>query len=154
MMGKKYKDDRNNKEIENITLIDDQYTRHRGSINESNLLTIFCTNCQEYLMTYQKDGPGRLLRCYLDRIHDSTFKNLDEKKLECSTCNTVVGYSIVYEKIYYINKIEEKEKRTAYKMLEGKFFFQNTATEKKIRERYADESTDKDRAYKKPKPSL
>ena len=29
---------------------------------------IFCAVCNTKVLTYQKDGPGQLLRCYLNRI--------------------------------------------------------------------------------------
>jgi hypothetical protein len=44
----------------------DTYTRARGT---PVMLTISCSLCETYLMSYQKDGPGPLKCCYIDRIH-------------------------------------------------------------------------------------
>lgn len=72
-------------------------------------------------MSYQKDGPGRLLRCYLDRIHQRP-KVLQENTINanananaqfCQNCHEQLG-------IYYIYA---KENRPAYDMLEEKSYF-------------------------------
>ncbi len=71
-------------------------------------------------MSYQKDGPGPLLRCYLDRIHHPEF--LEKRQygefnkqvalqLICEACKEVIGVPIVYE----------KEDRPAYHMRPGFF---------------------------------
>jgi hypothetical protein len=71
-------------------------------------------------MLYQKDGPGPLLRCYLDRIHDPEIlnnlqKTCDSKdelsQLTCSKCNQHIGIPMVYE----------KENRLTYQMIKGSF---------------------------------
>jgi hypothetical protein len=95
----------------------DSYTKRRGT---PVMLIITCAGCNTYLMHYQKDGPGPLLRCYLDRIHhpeDLHKRQYDEfnkktaPKLSCSSCTTVIGSPIIYE----------KENRPAYHMRPGFF---------------------------------
>lgn len=109
----------NNNDIDNkIKIIYNSYTKCRGT---PQLLQIFCSKCNNYIMTYQKDGPGELLRCYFDRIHlpkelnkrqFEHFKKSEAPKLECSTCDSVIGVPMIYE----------KEKRPAYRMNKGKSF--------------------------------
>lgn len=100
-----------------FTLKNDAYTKRRGA---PALLKVSCAKCGEYLMTYQKDGPGPLLRCYLDRIHHpeqlqkrqyQSFDKTSFPKLECGSCHIVIGSPIVYE----------KENRPAYHMRQGFF---------------------------------
>jgi hypothetical protein len=71
-------------------------------------------------MLYQKDGPGPLLRCYLDRIHEpEILKNLQKNciskdtlsQLNCSKCDQHIGISMIYE----------KENRLDYQMIKGHF---------------------------------
>ena len=49
-----------------IKLKMDRHRRARGG--KARLLDLFCRKCGAWLLTYQKDGTGRLLRCYVDRI--------------------------------------------------------------------------------------
>lgn len=95
----------------------DSYTKKRG---RPACLIISCSNCKNYIMHYQKDGPGPLLRCYLDRIHypeeleSLQYKYFDKeslKQLICISCNIIIGLPIVYE----------KENRLAYHMVIGSF---------------------------------
>lgn len=95
----------------------DSYMRSRGA---PAMLVMACTNCNCYVMSYQKDGPGPLIRCYLDRIHhpeqleNRQYKAFDKRsspKLECPSCHTVIGSPIVYE----------KEDRPAYHLRPGFF---------------------------------
>jgi hypothetical protein len=76
-------------------------------------------------MSYQKDGPGPLLRCYLDRIHHpeylenrqySAFDKKTADQLLCNTCNALIGTPIIYE----------KENRPAYQMRYGSFACKKT----------------------------
>ena len=54
----------------------DRYAKTRGG--SSNFLYIACGNCEEPAMVYQKDGSGRLLRCYADRV--CGHRNLHRRK--------------------------------------------------------------------------
>ncbi len=95
----------------------DSFMKKRGA---PALLLLTCANCQEYLISYQKDGPGPLLRCYLDRIHHpENIKQRQNEKydkstalpLKCNSCDTVIGSPIIYE----------KEDRPAYHLRQGYF---------------------------------
>lgn len=95
----------------------DSYMKSRGA---PAMLVMSCSNCMSYVMSYQKDGPGPLLRCYLDRIHhpedlakrqESSFDKKTAPKLECPSCRTVIGSPIIYE----------KESRPAYHLRPGFF---------------------------------
>lgn len=69
----------------------DAFTTARG---EPALLKIFCS-CKQFLMYYQKDGPGPLKRCYLDRI---LYPKHPDLELRCSVCQQLIGIPILYEK--------------------------------------------------------
>lgn len=87
----------------------DEYTVKRG---EPQILELSCSNCNEYLMTYQKDGPGPLLRCYWDRIHAPPhlhqLKDFKDE-LVCPHCHNCIGQKGIYE----------KENREAFFLIEG-----------------------------------
>ncbi|MCH9614256.1 MAG: hypothetical protein SP1CHLAM54_17870 [Chlamydiia bacterium] len=85
-----------------MDFIIDQYTLARG---EPLLLKVYCM-CGCELVTYQKDGPGPLLRCYLDRIRKG---DCGGDRLACSNCNAVAGWLGTYL----------KEKRLAYFLEDG-----------------------------------
>jgi hypothetical protein len=95
----------------------DAYMKKRGN---PAMLLVTCAKCGNYVMHYQKDGPGPLLRCYLDRIHypemlrdrqDEAFDTKTSCKLACGKCNVVLGVPMMYE----------KENRPAYHMRPGFF---------------------------------
>lgn len=95
----------------------DSYTKRRGT---PTMLIVNCASCSNYIMHYQKDGPGPLLRCYLDRIHRpeklsarqyNEFNKKTSPKLQCEACEKVVGSPIIYE----------KENRPAYHLRPGFF---------------------------------
>ncbi len=82
----------------------DTFTERRGA---PAMLELTCAYCNHYLLTYQKDGPGPLLRCYWDRIHGpDDVKNLiqhnpDDMTLNvllCRFCDRVIGEKGIYEK--------------------------------------------------------
>ncbi len=84
-------------------LKNDKYRRARGGI--AHFLEISCSQCSTYLMTYQKDGMGNLLRCYLNRIfHPPELERLqyrvsslqDVPQLKCNGCDTVIGSPMLY----------------------------------------------------------
>ncbi len=95
----------------------DKYTRARGG--SAKLYQIFCSKCNHEICIYQKDGPGNLLRMYLDKFvapHNlvEQLKNLKTKKempgLKCLSCNELIGVPIVYE----------KENRLAFRLIPNK----------------------------------
>jgi hypothetical protein len=95
----------------------DSYAKRRGT---PVMLAISCAKCNMYIMHYQKDGPGPLLRCYLDRIHYpeelhnrqyTLFNKKTFPQLSCNSCTTIIGLPIIYE----------KENRPAYHMRPGFF---------------------------------
>lgn len=105
------------KDLSKIKIKNNSYTRSRG---EPAMLLMLCSNCLHYIMSYQKDGPGPLIRCYLDRIHHpihlekrqyNAFEKKTFPKLECPNCQTVIGSPIIYE----------KENRPAYHLRPGFF---------------------------------
>lgn len=98
----------------------DRYQKTRGP---AQMLAIDCQNCDTPLLVYQKDGPGQLKRCYLDRIawmplEINSGKDIGEqvnalhkKSLKCPHCQVMVGAPMIYE----------KEKRFAVRMFPGQF---------------------------------
>lgn len=105
------------KDLPKFKFKNDSYMKRRGA---PAMLLISCSGCNQYLMSYQKDGPGPLLRCYLDRIHHpaylenrqyDVFDKQNGPKLVCAGCSTVIGSPIIYE----------KEDRPAYHMRPGFF---------------------------------
>jgi len=94
----------------------DEYTQRRG---DPVMLEISCAQCSEYILTYQKDGPGPLLRCYWDRIHfpEYLIHNLEDL-LTCRGCGVVVGKRGIYI----------KEDRLAYFLVEEAISINNHVT--------------------------
>ena len=82
----------------------DKYLRKRGSY--AHIIKVKCAKCNKVLFSYQKDGPGWLKRCYLNRII-SEKKFSADKNLKC--CG-IVGVSI-----------KHKDGRDAFKLIKGKF---------------------------------
>jgi hypothetical protein len=79
-----------------------RYTSERG---EPKMLQLFCMRCTSYVMTYQKDGPGRLLRTYYDRIvhpvelnefKDDKFDLKTADNLDCKQCEATLGVPMIY----------------------------------------------------------
>ena len=100
------------------TLKKDSYQKRRGT---PYFLDIFCSVCNTHIALYQKDGPGVLLRMYLDRILEplelaSLKLGSKEKKdipgLHCPKCDALIGTPMVYE----------PESRLAFHMVRGAFF--------------------------------
>src|SRR4051812_34084406 len=97
----------------------DKFSRARGG--SSKILDIHCTNCGAWVLKYQKDGPGNLLRCYLNRIvtpphlaalqYDPKIReSKDMPNLACPQCNTVIGVPIRHD-----------DGRLAFRLLKGKY---------------------------------
>jgi hypothetical protein len=97
----------------------DSFRRKRGG--NSKILDIYCSNCNNELLKYQKDGKGTLLRLYLNRILEP--KNLEElqykdfnktkdiSNLICNSCDNLIGVPMLYS-----------DGRFAYRLIQGRFF--------------------------------
>ncbi len=92
----------------------DSYTEARG---EPSLLKVSCGLCKHFLMYYQKDGPGPLKRCYLDRTfaldkaREGFFSYEGNHPLKCFSCHQLIGVLISYV----------KEKRLAFFLIQESF---------------------------------
>lgn len=96
----------------------DHYSKSRGG--NSHFLCISCSKCNNYLLLYQKDGKGTLIRLYLDRIFDPPnlaklqkecgHKN-DLKNLVCPSCKQLIATPMVYK----------PENRLAFSLMRGTF---------------------------------
>ncbi len=102
-----------------IKMKNDSYRQERGGT--AVMLDVSCANCGTKVLLYQKDGRGRLLRCYLNRIFEppeleklqrepNIAGTKDLKNLECPKCNEVLGTPMVY-----------KDGRLAFRLILGKF---------------------------------
>jgi hypothetical protein len=101
-----------------VDFIYDRYTARRGI---PKMLDIHCNECGDILIKYQKDGPGRLLRCYLDRIHAPiSLKGLQYERfdiktspyLSCEYCRLIIGKPMIYA----------PESRPAYHLVHNSFY--------------------------------
>jgi ribosomal protein S27E len=86
---------------DNIKLKKDKYKSARGG--HSRLLELRCRKCEEIVVIYQKDGPGKLLRLYLDRIFApknivglQTLNIKDIPMLRCRKCSEIIGSPYIY----------------------------------------------------------
>lgn len=86
-----------------FTFKSDKYRKARGGY--SRFINIFCSQCGEYFLLYQKDGPGPLKRLYLDRIfapEENVGLQKQEvkhvKHLACRKCNNLIGLAGIYKK--------------------------------------------------------
>lgn len=93
------------KVTQKIKIKRDKYFKKRGSY--SRIIKVKCAKCNKTLFEYQKDGPGWLKRCYLNRIISKTKFN-PSKKLKC--CGVIIGLPI-----------KHKDGRDAFKLVRGKF---------------------------------
>lgn len=94
----------------------DIYTKNRG--NYSEFLNLYCRKCGTKIAKYQKDGPGDLLRIYVDRIleNEELLQFVVDKKMLCPHCQRLLGLGYLYP----------KEQRPAY------ILFQNTIVKKPV----------------------
>ncbi len=93
-----------------VKLRKDKFSARRGG--GSKVLDIYCKRCNNMIMIYQKDGHGRLERCYMDRIiYPSGYQSLEE--LICNDCEAVVGEPMVFKK--------HGENRPAFNMIQNAF---------------------------------
>lgn len=84
------------------TFIQDQHTQARG---EPVMLRLICDRCKHECGWYQKDGPGPLKRCYLDRFHrhpilqylrSATALHDLPPVFLCTHCNEEIGVRMLY----------------------------------------------------------
>lgn len=96
----------------------DRYSRARGG--NSQWLNLGCANCGHCFALYQKDGPGALLRIYLDRIfapeglaqlQNMAHGRADLLNLSCEKCGSIIGVPMIYD----------LENRLAFRMNRGAF---------------------------------
>jgi hypothetical protein len=96
----------------------DKYLRARGG--SAKIINVKCSKCGRLLFIYQKDGPGWLKRCYLNRIitpekysklqKDKNISKPDDLNILICDCSEVIGTPILY-----------KDGRLAYHLIRGKF---------------------------------
>jgi len=78
------------------SFITDVYRTNRGGW--SRFYAIFCIGCGRLLFYYQKDGPGPLKRCYIDRIV-RYVPSLDRREYYmCPHCKVCLGFYEPYVK--------------------------------------------------------
>ena len=87
----------------------DKYKSARSG--DSKIYEVMCSKCNNYVLTYQKDGTGMLKRLYFDRIISPQKYNINaplEKipPLICSKCKRHLATPYIYP----------KEKRKAYRL--------------------------------------
>ena len=94
----------------------DKYLEARGGT--AHMINVSCAKCGKKILFYQKDGPGWLKRCYLNRIfgidkweqlqHDKKTPN-DLADLVCD-CGNLIGTPMMH-----------KDGRLAFKLIRGSF---------------------------------
>ncbi|TSC71701.1 MAG: hypothetical protein G01um101438_955 [Parcubacteria group bacterium Gr01-1014_38] len=88
-----------------FTLKNDRYRKLRGGV--AKFLDIFCAKCNTWVLLYQKDGIGRVLRFYLNRIfappslaalqHRADITEpKDMSNLVCPSCGALLGTPFQY----------------------------------------------------------
>ena len=91
----------------------DKYKSARNGY--SRLLNIYCYQCSNFILVYQKDGAGNLRRMYMDRIlapdnltslQKNNIKNINP--LKCTKCGFIMGMPYIYQ----------KEKRYAFRIFQ------------------------------------
>lgn len=106
------------RKITQHSLKKDKYVNARGG--NSHFFDLYCSKCNQYLILYQKDGRGRLLRIYLDRIFEPREFSLPQSRinrkgkmpsLKCPKCKALIGTPMIYE----------AEKRLAFRLIHGSF---------------------------------
>jgi len=69
------------------------------------MINLHCSKCDAWILYYQKDGDGRLKRCYLNRIFSPVeLERLQRDKLhpsfipklKCDGCGIVIGAAIIH----------------------------------------------------------
>lgn len=96
----------------------DRYSKARGG--NFRFINIVCSVCSAHVALYQKDGPGALLRMYVDRIfapptlaalQNQVGGKKDLPNLQCTKCGALIGTPMVYD----------PENRLAFRMVPGSF---------------------------------
>jgi len=106
--------------MKTFRLKSDRFRKARGGT--ARLVNIVCNKCGTQVLVYQKDGMGRLLRCYLDRIfaplelerlqHDVYVREpRDLQPLVCRACDAILGVPIRHH-----------SGRLGFRLLQGAFF--------------------------------
>ena len=101
-------------------LKNDKYRRARGG--KAVFIDILCAKCNGLVMVYQKDGEGKLKRCYLNRIffplelerlqYSPAVKTTkDFSALFCKTCKQLIGSPMLHH-----------EGRLAFRLFPGSYF--------------------------------
>jgi len=96
----------------------DKYLKARGGT--AHMIDIGCAKCGALVLYYQKDGPGWLKRCYLNRIFAPTkweslqhstdiLEAADLPNLVCD-CGEILGYPM-----------KHRDGRLAFRLERGKF---------------------------------
>lgn len=91
-----------------IKLKKDKYLRERGG--SAKIINVSCANCNKIIFVYQKDGPGWLKRCYLNRILSSNISPLPSKGNLICSCGQILG-----------SLSKHKDGRQAFFLIRGKF---------------------------------
>ncbi|MEI6731129.1 MAG: hypothetical protein WCK90_00460 [archaeon] len=96
----------------------DKYFRERGGT--AKIINVNCMKCGNLIFVYQKDGPGWLKRCYLNRIlwPEEYSKLINDKNITLPSqlknlvcvCGNVLG-----------SPMQHKDKRIAFHLIRGKF---------------------------------
>jgi hypothetical protein len=96
----------------------DKYLKARGGT--AHMIDVSCAKCGALVLYYQKDGPGWLKRCYLNRIfgidrwerlqrESRIAETSDMPNLVCE-CGEAIGYPM-----------KHKDGRLAFRLERGKF---------------------------------
>ena len=123
-----------------LVLKKDKFFRNRENCAE--WWKISCSQCRQGVLLYQKDGHGKLFRCYLNRIfapikytelqNDKTLTLKKIPKLVCSNCKTLLGIPMLHW-----------EGRLAFRLIRGSWTKQKLVNEaiKKFKESVERESS-------------
>ncbi len=75
----------------------------------TKIIHLYCAKCDEFLLDYQKDGIGALLRLYKDRILIN--KCSLSKSIKCPKCLSLIAVHYIYL----------KENREAYRLIKNAY---------------------------------
>ena len=67
-------------------------------------ITLYCSKCDTFLYKYQKEGPGKLIKCYVNRIVEDGTKG----DLRCPSCGQEFA------------RLARIHNRPAHKIIQGK----------------------------------